>query len=52
MFFAKVPRDTAAPEDMRWTPRADLAEEALPGSMRKVLVHALGDLPVIRRPDP
>jgi A/G-specific adenine glycosylase len=52
VFFAKVPRDTAAPEDMRWTPRVDLAEEALPGSMRKVLVHALGDLPVIRRPDP
>jgi A/G-specific adenine glycosylase len=30
---------------MRWTPRSQLQEEALPGSMEKVLVHALGDLP-------
>jgi A/G-specific adenine glycosylase len=45
VFFAKVPRDTAAPDEMRWTPRARLHEEALPGSMKKVLVHALGGLP-------
>jgi A/G-specific adenine glycosylase len=30
---------------MRWTPRLKLAEEALPGAMKKVLVHALGELP-------
>jgi A/G-specific adenine glycosylase len=45
VFLAKVPKGTPAPEDMRWTPRLKLNEEALPGSMRKVLVHALGDLP-------
>jgi A/G-specific adenine glycosylase len=45
VFFAKVPRGTPAPDEMRWTPRAALAEEALPGAMKKVLVHALGALP-------
>jgi A/G-specific adenine glycosylase len=45
VFLAKVPRGTAAPDDMRWTPRARLHEEALPGSMKKVLAHALGGLP-------
>jgi A/G-specific adenine glycosylase len=30
---------------MRWTPRLKLADEALPRAMRKVLVHALGDIP-------
>ncbi|NIX76722.1 A/G-specific adenine glycosylase [Microvirga terricola] len=45
VLFAKVPRETPAPEDMRWTPRLRLYEEALPGVMKKVLVHALGDLP-------
>jgi A/G-specific adenine glycosylase len=45
VFFATVARDTPAPDDMRWTLRARLAEEALPGSMRKVLVHALGEIP-------
>jgi A/G-specific adenine glycosylase len=45
VLFAKVPKGTPAPHDMRWTPRLQLHEEALPGAMRKVLVHALGDLP-------
>jgi A/G-specific adenine glycosylase len=45
VFLAKVPKGTPAPDGMRWTPRLRLGEEALPGSMRKVLVHALGDLP-------
>ncbi len=45
VFFAKVPRGTPAPDDMRWTPRAALGEEALPGAMKKVLAHALGALP-------
>jgi hypothetical protein len=26
---------------MRWTPRESLGQEALPGSMKKVLAHAL-----------
>jgi len=30
---------------MRWTPRLQLHEEALPDAMKKVLAHALGDLP-------
>ncbi|WP_112663254.1 A/G-specific adenine glycosylase [Microvirga flavescens] len=45
VLFAKVPRGTPAPHDMRWTPRLKLYEEALPGVMKKALVHALGDLP-------
>ena len=45
VFLAKVPKGTPAPDGMRWTPRLRLAEEALPGAMRKVLVHALGELP-------
>jgi A/G-specific adenine glycosylase len=45
IFLARVPRGTPAPDDMRWTPRAALSQEALPGAMKKVLVHALGALP-------
>ncbi|HEU6442600.1 MAG TPA: A/G-specific adenine glycosylase [Microvirga sp.] len=45
VLFAKVAKGTPAPHDMRWTPRLQLHEEALPGAMKKVLAHALGDLP-------
>jgi A/G-specific adenine glycosylase len=45
VLLAKVPKGTPAPDDMRWTPRLKLQEEALPNVMRKVLAHALGDLP-------
>lgn len=31
--------------DYRWTPRGDLAGEALPTVMRKVVAHVLGDAP-------
>jgi A/G-specific adenine glycosylase len=41
VFFAKAARDMPAPDGMRWTRRQDLAGEALPGAMRKVLAHAL-----------
>ncbi len=41
VFFARVAAGTAAPQDMRFTPRGALAEEPLPGVMRKVLAHAL-----------
>ena len=44
VLFARVPKGTPAPQDMRWTPRLQLHEEALPGAMKKVLAHALGDL--------
>ncbi len=45
VLFAKVARGTPAPDGMRWTPRMQLHEEALPGAMKKVLAHALGDMP-------
>jgi A/G-specific adenine glycosylase len=45
VLFAKVAKGTPAPDDMRWTPRLQLHEEALPGAMKKVLAHALGELP-------
>ena len=52
VLYATVSRDTPAPDGMRWTPRTKLVDEALPGVMRKVLVHALGDLPVARQERP
>jgi A/G-specific adenine glycosylase len=42
VYRAEVARDAAAPPDARWVALADLADEALPNVMRKVLVHALG----------
>jgi A/G-specific adenine glycosylase len=45
VLLAKVPKGTPAPDDMRWTPRKELHAEALPGVMKKVLAHALGELP-------
>ncbi|MCB5175314.1 A/G-specific adenine glycosylase [Microvirga lenta] len=50
VFFARVPKDEPAPVDMRWTPRQQLHEEALPGAMKKVLAHALGDTPGAKPP--
>jgi A/G-specific adenine glycosylase len=41
VFIAQVPRGTRAPKGARWVKRADLAGEALPNVMRKVLAHAL-----------
>jgi A/G-specific adenine glycosylase len=41
VFLGRAPLGTAAPDAMRWTPRATLAEEALPNVMKKVLAHAL-----------
>jgi A/G-specific adenine glycosylase len=41
VFFGEAPRKTKAPAGMRWVPLADLAGEALPNVMRKVLAHAL-----------
>jgi len=41
VFVAQVPCTAAAPKGARWVRRADLAGEALPNVMRKVLSHAL-----------
>ena len=41
VFVAQVPRATAAPKGARWVKIGDLAGEALPNVMRKVLAHAL-----------
>jgi A/G-specific adenine glycosylase len=51
VFLASVGRDMPAPEGMRWVPRALLAEEALPGCMKKVLAHALGATPKAVKPE-
>jgi A/G-specific adenine glycosylase len=42
VYAARVPARTPAPAGMRWVALADLAGEALPNVMRKVLAHALG----------
>jgi A/G-specific adenine glycosylase len=41
VFVADVRRTAAAPKGARWVKIADLADEALPNVMRKVLAHAL-----------
>jgi A/G-specific adenine glycosylase len=41
VFVATVPRAAPAPEGARWVRLADLAGEALPNLMRKVINHAL-----------
>ena len=41
VYATEVPAATPAPEGMRWIPMADVAGEALPSLMRKVIAHAL-----------
>jgi A/G-specific adenine glycosylase len=41
VYTAKVPASSLAPSGMRWIAGAELAGEALPTVMRKVLAHAL-----------
>jgi A/G-specific adenine glycosylase len=49
VYVTAVRAGSAAPAGARWVPVADLADEALPNLMRKVLAHA--DLPLFgRRP--
>ena len=43
VFVAQVPRATRAPKGARWIRLADLAGEALPTVMRKVVAHALDE---------
>ena len=40
VFITQMPRATAAPKGARWVKIGDLAGEALPNVMRKVLAHA------------
>ena len=40
VYFADLPVRTPAPAGTRWIALADLAEEALPSVMRKVVAHA------------
>jgi A/G-specific adenine glycosylase len=41
VFATQVPRATSAPKGARWAKIAELADEALPNVMRKVLAHVL-----------
>ena len=43
VYTARVQPRIRAPKGMRWVAVADLADEALPNVMRKVLAHGLGD---------
>jgi len=49
VFIAQAPHATRAPKGARWVKRADLAGEALPNLMRKVIAHALDDGPAHRK---
>ena len=42
VYRATLPKRTRAPKGARWTPVAEIAGEALPNVMRKVIAHALG----------
>jgi A/G-specific adenine glycosylase len=42
VYRASVAVDAQAPRGARWVRLAQLADEALPNVMRKVLAHALG----------
>ncbi len=43
VYRTTVPNDTRAPGGMRWSAPADIAGEAFPNVMRKVLARAMGD---------
>ena len=51
VFHARLDRQAGAPEGMRFTPAGELADEALPSVMRKVLAHALPQLGAARVKD-
>ncbi len=40
VYAAELPAGTPAPQGMRWIPMTDIAGEALPSVMRKVIAHA------------
>ncbi|MDH7796724.1 MULTISPECIES: A/G-specific adenine glycosylase [unclassified Beijerinckia] len=41
VYYGEVPRQTAAPEGAQWIEESELASEALPSVMHKVMQHAL-----------
>jgi len=41
VYGARLPASTRPPRGARWVPLAELAQEALPSLMRKVVTHAL-----------
>jgi A/G-specific adenine glycosylase len=43
VYRAQLPRGAIAPAGARWIGLKDLAGEALPSLMRKVVAHALGE---------
>jgi A/G-specific adenine glycosylase len=43
VYVTQVPISTCAPKNARWVALADLADEALPNLMRKVVAHALDE---------
>jgi A/G-specific adenine glycosylase len=45
VYLVELPARTPAPAGTRWVALPDLAGEALPSLMRKVIAHALGKLP-------
>jgi A/G-specific adenine glycosylase len=47
VFLGSVAPETPAPDNMRWTPRAGLSDEALANVMKKVLAHAFDTRPVL-----
>ena len=50
VYRAQVAAGTRAPAGARWIPLAQLAGEALPSLMRKVVAHAVGDGLLMRDP--
>lgn len=52
VFHARLAADSQAPEGMRFTPRAELAQEPLPSVMKKVLAHALDHALDVAAPAP
>jgi A/G-specific adenine glycosylase len=50
VYAADVPAGTVAPKGTRWIALAEVAGEALPNLMRKVLAHALPATPADFRP--
>ena len=49
VYIAELPASASAPKGSRWAAITDLPGEALPSVMRKVLEHALGKQPPMRK---
>jgi A/G-specific adenine glycosylase len=43
VYTAAAPKGTSAPDGARWIALTEIADEAFPNVMRKVVAHALGD---------